>query len=150
MRPLCGKDPKDATGKCMRYRSVALAVVEEAGRWLVNRRVSADALDGLWEFPGGGVHIGESPENAAVRECREEVGLQVKPIGSLPVVSHRYDHGNVQLHPILCQVVAVEAASCDPNIGSVRWVSLAELQSLAMPSANSLIVAELVRRRSAS
>ncbi len=147
MRPLRGNTP---AGKPTQPRQVALAIVEEAGRWLVNRRVSADALDGLWEFPGGEIRQGETVQDAALRECLEEVAITVEPIGSLPVVSHRYDHGNVQLHPVLCRVVAGEAASCDPRIGGVRWVSLAELQSLAMPSANRAIVAELVRRRSGS
>ena len=147
MRPACDKG---SAGKPTQPRQVALAIVEEAGRWLVNRRLSADALDGLWEFPGGGIHNGESPANAAVRECREEVGLQVEPIGSLATLSHQFADAEVELHPILCQVVAGEAASGDPKIGSVRWVSLAELQSLAMPPANSAIVAELVRRRSGS
>ena len=61
---------------------VALALLERRGRWLVTRRAEGRIFAGQWEFPGGKIEPGESPEQAAVRELREETGLVAEPVGS--------------------------------------------------------------------
>ncbi|HEY3871203.1 MAG TPA: (deoxy)nucleoside triphosphate pyrophosphohydrolase [Actinocrinis sp.] len=57
---------------------VVAAVIERSGRILAARRTEPPALAGLWEFPGGKVEPGESPVAALVRECREELGVEVE------------------------------------------------------------------------
>ncbi|MCZ6805309.1 MAG: NUDIX domain-containing protein, partial [Deltaproteobacteria bacterium] len=54
---------------------VAAAVVVDNGRVLLTKRAEGQHLAGLWEFPGGKLDSGESPEEALVRECREECGI---------------------------------------------------------------------------
>jgi len=118
-------------------------MVENGGLWLVNRRDAPDELNGLWEFPGGKMHHAETPYHAAVRECREEVAIEVAPIRALSV--RVYDGGPeaVELHPIVCRLLRGRAQPADGKIGPTRWVGLDELRSLAMPPANREIVAEL-------
>src|SRR3990167_7893662 len=77
---------------------IALAVVRHAGRVLIGQRPEGVPLAGFWEFPGGKILAGESPEEAAVRECREETGLAIRLGAILCVVEHEYAHGRVRLH----------------------------------------------------
>ena len=122
---------------------VALAIVENQERWLVNRRLAPDSLHGLWEFPGGKMRIHETAADAAVRECREEVAIEVQPCGALRMRIHDEDTGPVWLYPIRCRLVRGTANSTEGRIGAVRWVDLDELESLAMPPANRAIITEL-------
>ena len=72
---------------------IAIAVVEQDGRFLIGQRPPGVPLAGLWEFPGGKVEPGESPEQAAIRECREEAGIEVTIVGEYPDRMERYSHG---------------------------------------------------------
>lgn len=130
----------------MKTIPVALALVEHAARWLVNRRLSADELVGLFEFPGGKMRAGETPEDAARRECLEEVCIMVEPFDALSVVAHDYENSTVLLHPIRCRLLSGVPRPNAAGIGEVRWVDAAELQSLAMPPANRAIIDELLNR----
>ena len=69
---------------------VAAAVVIQNGRVLLTRRADGQHLAGMWEFPGGKLEDGESPEEALVRECREECGIEVEVGEILDVTHHRY------------------------------------------------------------
>ena len=108
---------------------IAIAVVRREGRYLVGRRGAGKALAGMWEFPGGKVEPGETAEQAALRECREETGLEVHVVEVLSKTSHNYDHGSVQLTFLLCEpapegdwhapAASVGGASCGaaPSVG---------------------------------
>lgn len=54
---------------------IAIAVVQHADQFLIGQRPAGLVLSGYWEFPGGKIQLGETPEAAAVRECLEETGL---------------------------------------------------------------------------
>lgn len=123
---------------------VAIGIVEEAGRYLVARRPAGVALADHWEFPGGKQEPGETPEAAAERELKEEMGIDVTAIGQLPVVEHDYPHAHVVLTPVLCRRTAGEprAIHCvDP-----RWVTLEELKALPMPEGNATLLRSIVHR----
>ena len=75
---------------------IAVAVVEHRGKYLIGRRPEGAALAGLWEFPGGKVEPGESPADAARRECLEETGLDVVVGAPYPEVVQQYDHDRVR------------------------------------------------------
>lgn len=122
---------------------VAIALVEREGRWLVSRRLKPDGFAGLWEFPGGKIEDGETPQAAAARECQEELGIVVEVGDVLPVVDHDYGAVRVRLHLVRCRWVAGqprcrEATSADP-----RWVDLDELARLPMPAANAVVIEQL-------
>lgn len=133
---------------------VALAIVVRDGRILVLRRRSRDELDGLWEFPGGKIEPGETPEAAASRECAEETGVRVRPVGRIgPSVPYRYAHATVRLIAVRCEPEEREKASDEESarVGSVpdevRWIPAEKVRSLPMPPANGAILEALLDGR---
>lgn len=118
---------------------IAIAVVEQDGCYLVGRRPQGVPLAGLWEFPGGKVEPGETPQQAAARECSEEAGLKVKVGSAYPTVDHQYDHGRVSLHFFACQPLDRNAVPRPPY----EWVPARNLGELSFPAANEALIREL-------
>ena len=112
---------------------IAIAVVEHEGRFLIGQRPEGVPLAGLWEFPGGKIQPGESPEEAAVRECREETGLAVRPDFRYPEHLQQYDHGQVQLHFIACRPADSHHTAVNPPF---RWVQRDQLAEYKFPGGN--------------
>lgn len=99
-------------------------------------------MAGVWEFPGGKCEPGESPEDATVRECLEEVGLPVAVERLRSRFEHRYPHGWLELSYYDCRFVD-PLAEPDPGLGFV-WVAAGDLPRYTFPGANEPIIAELV------
>jgi 8-oxo-dGTP diphosphatase len=119
---------------------IAIAVVERDGCLLIGQRREGVPLAGLWEFPGGKIEAGESPEQAAVRECREEAGIDVLPLFRYPEHNQTYGHGQVQLIFVACQpagggLVAPRQPFC--------WVRREELPTYEFPAGNKGLLAML-------
>ena len=121
---------------------IAVAVVVEGDAVLIGRRPDGVALAGLWEFPGGKIEPGESPEAAACRECLEETGMAVDVTGILDEQTHAYDHGTVHLHFVSCRV---SSAATDPK-PPFRWVKRDELKRYEFPAANANVIQQLLDR----
>jgi mutator protein MutT len=120
---------------------VGIGLVGRAGRFLIRQRPPGSAMAGYWEFPGGKCEPGESPADATLRECREELGISVV-LGPLRrMIRHRYPHAWVELYYFDC-VTADPLAEPGPGTG-FRWVPAAELPALPFPRANDPIVHEL-------
>ncbi|MGA7923376.1 MAG: NUDIX domain-containing protein [Thermoplasmata archaeon] len=102
-------------------------------RWLVHRRSKKSLLGGLWEFPGGKIETGESPLGAAVRELREETGLEAPQLRSFGVLHHAYSHFAVDLH--LFQGSVARARGIRGHGKDFRWVTAAEFNRLPRPMA---------------
>lgn len=111
-------------------------------RVLITRRRAEQVLGGCWELPGGKLESGESPEQAVVRELREEVGIEVRPIASLPRVEHVYEHATVRLLPFVCRRVRGLARPID--VAAVRWVAPDELASYRFPAASLPVIEALL------
>lgn len=122
---------------------IALGLVCAEGRWLVSRRSAGRSFADHWEFPGGKMLDGETPETGAVREVREETGLEVEPTGSLGQVATAHEGRGLVLHLVLCRPVAGQAGVNDPAVVEVRWVDAVELHTLNMPPANARIIERL-------
>jgi 8-oxo-dGTP diphosphatase len=119
------------------------ALVEE-GRVLLGKRRSGQSLEGFWEFPGGKVEPGESPEAALVREFREELGLDVRVsefLGS--------GQGSAEGRSIRLLVYRVERFGFQEPVGRVHeafgWFRAEELSSLAWPEADRPLLPALMR-----
>lgn len=121
---------------------VALAVICDGDRVLISRRKPGTHLEGFWEFPGGKVEPGETPEAAAVREAAEEVGLECQAQSRLGEVVHRYPERTVRLIPVRCVWVGGDARAL--SVSEVRWVALARLSEYRFPEANTEILRELL------
>jgi mutator protein MutT len=122
--------------------SIAIAVVEHEGRFLIGQRPPDAPLAGLWEFPGGKVEPSELPSVAAIRECREETGLEVKVEGEYPPEQHDYEHGRVQLRFFRCVPLSPNAVPIAP----FRWVERAGLAKHEFPAGNKGLLAILLER----
>jgi len=117
----------------------------ESGTILVTRRPDHCLLGGYWEFPGGKIEPGETPQECLRREFLEEVGLAIRVGGALPLLEHDYPYGRVRLHPFWCTL----EGECDANpvhhqVTEHRWVTPQELTSLRFPPANGPIIAAVV------
>jgi mutator protein MutT len=122
-------------------KQIAVAVVEHESKFLVGKRCENAELGGLWEFPGGKIETGETAEQAAVRECREESGLAVEAVGLLEETTHDYGDFAVHIRFIACRLLDVVAEVSAPY----RWVSADELSDYEFPEANAAILDRLRR-----
>ena len=117
---------------------VAAAVVIADGRVLLTRRAEGQHLAGLWEFPGGKLEAGESPEEAVVRECREECGIDVSVERILDVTHHRYPEKEVLLLFYRCALVAGEVRHL--AVADHIWVTPDALDEYPLPPADVGVV----------
>lgn len=129
---------------------VGIGLIERGGCYLIRRRppLPGSPMPGVWEFPGGKCEPGESPPEAAARECREETGLFVRVVALRHFRTHRYPHGMIELHYYDCET---EGPTTEPVAGSgFVWVESHRLPDLTFPEANAPILqalAEEGRRR---
>jgi mutator protein MutT len=120
---------------------IAIAIVEQDGRFLIGQRPPSVALAGFWEFPGGKIEPGETPEAAAVRECLEETSLAIEPLFRYPEREHAYAHDRVQLIFIACRPAS---GSLEPPREPFRWVERVKLGEYEFPAANVEILRALM------
>ncbi|MEE3372708.1 MAG: (deoxy)nucleoside triphosphate pyrophosphohydrolase [Planctomycetota bacterium] len=118
---------------------IAIAVVERDQQVLIGRRSTDQSLGGYWEFPGGKVESHETPEDAAIRECREETSLTIEVTHLLDHYHYDYEHARVDLHFFAGQLAD---AACQPA-PPFRWVPRRELTNYAFPAANAAILRQL-------
>jgi 8-oxo-dGTP diphosphatase len=120
---------------------VAAAVVIESGRVLLTQRAEGQHLEGLWEFPGGKIEDGESPEEALVRECREECGIGIQVGQILDVTFHRYPEKDVLLLFYRCSLMSGEVRHL--QIADHAWVEPKELGRYELPPADGPVIARI-------
>jgi A/G-specific adenine glycosylase len=122
---------------------VVVAVIEKAGRILIQQRPSGGLLAGLWEFPGGKVEPGEGLTAALRREVREELGIGIGDVRRLTTVRHAYTRFQVTLHAFRCGL-----ADAAPKPGARRrWVTLTSIRKYPLPSGSVKIVDFLAGRQ---
>lgn len=115
------------------YR-VAVGVIERRGRLLITRRREGALLGGLWEFPGGKIRAEETPQEACVREIREETGLNVRVDHFVTRVRHAYSHFRVEIDVFRCSCTGGRIRLSGPV--DYRWILLEETSQYAFPTAN--------------
>lgn len=121
---------------------IALALIVRGEEILITRRLStADHLPDVWEFSGGKVEEGETPAVAAVREAREEVGLEVEVVRALESIEWEYPKRTVVLYPFEMRVVSGEIAL--NGVAEAKWVRRDELRAEDFPEANRGLISGL-------
>jgi len=113
---------------------IAAGIVRDGDRVLITRRKLDGLLGGLWEFPGGKVKEGESPEDACVRELREETGLEVRVDTHLTQVRHAYTHFKIEMDVFYCTYRGGQIRLDGPI--DHAWVRPGDLDSYPFPGAN--------------
>jgi 8-oxo-dGTP diphosphatase len=114
----------------------AAALIDEDGRVLVATRPERKSMAGLWEFPGGKVEPGETPEACLVRELEEELGIvtRLPCLAPLSFASHAYPTFHLLMPLFVCRVWEGEPT---PKEGQeIRWLRPKQLFKLPMPEAD--------------
>ena len=111
----------------MKRVRVAAAVVWDGPRLLMTQRPPGGALGLRWEFPGGKIEQGETPEQAIVREVREELAVGATPHEQLETVAHDYAHGlHVEIVFVRCTLDSFQFTR-GAEVHAVRWQAPAEI-----------------------
>ena len=121
----------------------ACVLVDPDGRVLIARRPGGKSMSGLWEFPGGKVEPGECPEDAVIRELREELAIDVTAacLAPLTFASHGYDDFHLLMPLFVCRRWD---GSVTPMEGQeVAWVRPNRLRGYPMPPADEPLIAIL-------
>jgi len=121
----------------------AAALIDKDNRVLIAQRPEGKSMAGLWEFPGGKVEAGERPEEALIRELREELSIDVTEACLAPFVfaSHGYDDFHLLMPLYVCRKWNGQP---QPKEGQVlKWVAARELKNYPMPPADLPLIAHL-------
>jgi 8-oxo-dGTP diphosphatase len=118
----------------------AVALVDADGRVLLQQRPAGKEMAGLWEFPGGKVHAGETPEAALIRELREELGIDTSESCLAPIgfASHAYPKFHLLMPLFVCRVWRGQPVAHEGQ--ALAWVRPARLADYPMPPADLPLV----------
>lgn len=121
----------------------AVALIDVDGRVLLAQRPEGKSMAGLWEFPGGKVEVGETPEIALVRELKEELGIDTweSCLAPLTFASHTYDDFHLLMPVFACRkwngIVAPQEGQ------KLAWVAPNKMRNYPMPPADVPLIAML-------
>lgn len=118
----------------------ACALIDTDGRILLAQRPEGKSLAGLWEFPGGKVEAGETPEETLVRELEEELGIQTKIacLAPLTFASHTYETFHLLMPLYICR--RYEGIPLGREGQAIKWVRPLALRDYPMPPADEPLI----------
>lgn len=121
----------------------ACALIDADGRVLLSQRPQGKPLAGLWEFPGGKVEPGETPEASLIRELDEELGIDVSAacLAPLSFASHAYDDFHLLMPLYVCRRWEGQPVARENQ--ALKWVRPERLRDYPMPPADEPLVAAL-------
>ena len=119
---------------------VSIALINDANEILLSKRPNNKHLAGLWEFPGGKVENGEAPENALIREIKEELNIDINHTCIAPLSFSEFDYKEFQLLLLLyvCRRWEGEPKSMEDN--EIIWVKPNMLRKYKMPPADDALI----------
>ena len=122
---------------------VAVALIDPDGRILLCKRPEGKSLAGLWEFPGGKVEAGERPEQALIRELKEELGINVEEscLAPLTFASHAYEDFHLLMPLYVCRRWKGIAQGLEGQ--AIKWVHAKSLRDYPMPPADLPLIPHL-------
>jgi 8-oxo-dGTP diphosphatase len=118
----------------------AALLIDAQNRVLLAQRPAGKSMAGLWEFPGGKVEAGELPEEALVRELREELGIETSPgcLQPLTFASHPYETFHLFMPIYGCRVWSGEPHAREGQ--QLAWASKPEWRAYPMPPADDIVL----------
>lgn len=121
----------------------AAALIDRSGRVLLAKRPGGKHLEGSWEFPGGKIESGETPEQALIRELREELSLETDSECLAPAAfaSHEYEDFHLLLLLFACRKWRGFPAGREGQ--TLKWVRVADMFALDMPPADRPLIGML-------
>ena len=122
----------------------AIGVVSKNGKLLITKRKESGLLGGLWEFPGGKIQDGETPQQACIREIKEEVNLKIEVLEYLTQVKHAYTHFKIVLDVFQCRYVSGKVKL--NGAIDYRWIKLNEVEKFPFPKATHKFIPMLKTR----
>ena len=122
---------------------VACALVDVDRRVLIAQRPEGKSLAGLWEFPGGKLEEGETPEAALIRELHEELGISTKTacLAPLSFASHTYENFHLLMPLYVCRKWQGQPQALEHQ--ALKWVRPQALRDYPMPPADEPLIASL-------
>ncbi len=121
----------------------AVALINKENRVLIARRPEGKSMAGLWEFPGGKVEAGETPEFSLMRELDEELGIETRECCFSPIgfTSHSYESFHLLMPLFVCRVWKGEPKALEH--AELKWVKPQDLYDYAMPQADITLISQL-------
>ena len=121
----------------------SIAIIDANDQILIAKRPNKKHLSGFWEFPGGKVEKGESPENALIREVKEELNIDInnKCIAPLTFSEFNYEKFHLLLLLYVCRRWEGEPMSMEKN--EIKWVKVNTLRQYKMPPADDSLIYSL-------
>jgi 8-oxo-dGTP diphosphatase len=118
----------------------AVALIDDDNRVLIARRPEGKPMSGLWEFPGGKVEFGETPEQALFRELKEELNIELCLPCLMPLnfASHAYDNFHLLMPLFMCRTWDGEILPREGQV--VEWVRALHLSRYRMPPADEPLI----------
>ena len=118
----------------------AAALIDQDGRILIAKRPDGKSMAGLWEFPGGKVELGETPEQALVRELSEELGIKTwnSCLAPMTFASHAYEDFHLLMPLFVCR--KWEGIVIPKEEQELKWVYSNELKNYPMPPADKPLI----------
>jgi 8-oxo-dGTP diphosphatase len=120
------------------------ALIDTDGRVLVTQRPPDKAMAGLWEFPGGKVEPGETPEATLIRELKEELGIDIRSacLAPLTFASHGYQSFHLLMPLYVCRTWDGIVRPLEGQ--ALKWLRPRDLRALDMPPADAPLIAPLI------
>ncbi len=122
---------------------VAAIIENEKGEVLIAKRKKGKKLAGYWEFPGGKVEKGESPEQSLVRELNEEMNLEIEIGDYLGENIHFYDRGAIRLLAFKGKITGGEIKLVDHD--AYVWIDLHDIKNVKLAPADIPLIEMLIK-----
>jgi len=123
--------------------NVIAAIIKQNNQFLICQRGAGGSCAYLWEFPGGKLESGESKEECLIRECEEELGIEIKAEGVFAQTLYQYPDGEIAFTFIRARIISGELT---PRVHpQVRWVTPEELPDYAFCPADVEVIRMLIK-----
>lgn len=117
---------------------VTAAIIHNDGKLLICQRPKGKRCEMLWEFPGGKIEAGETPEECLIRECQEELGVTIETEHLLREVNYEYPEITVNIHFYICKLLFGEPTCIEHN--DIQWRTLDDILKLPLcPADNKML-----------